>query len=357
MKKKEYKIVHIGAEINATSILIIYTGGTFGMVYDQNGQLIPFDFQSVLEKIPELRKLALNISVYSFPVPVDSSNIAIQHWQEMGDVIYANYTKYDGFVILHGTDTMAYSASALSFMFKHLKKPIIFTGAQIPIGATRSDARENLISALEFASLKLAGRPAVREVCIYFNHFLLRGNRAQKMRSSNFGAFESENYPVLAEAGVEIRFSENFLYKPNEEADLEYMSGMENDVMILKLFPNMSMDLVQSIMNLNLKGLVLESFGSGNVMNDNVFIDILEKRIKDGLIVLNVSQCSGGSVHHGRYATSGRLSRIGVVSGHDMTTEAAVTKMMYLLSRENTIEHTFYLIYKSMELSIFKLMW
>lgn len=336
----KFKVVNI-ATTSAdpkSSILLIYTGGTFGMVYDEEGSLAPFNFSLVLEKIPELHKLDLRLTVISFPDPVDSSNINVEQWRDMATIIRDNYHQFDGFVILHGTDTMAYSASAISFMLKGVNKPIIFTGAQIPIGATRSDARENLITALEIASERNGDHAMVTEVCLYFNYYLLKGNRAQKIRSSNFAAFESENFPYLAESGVEIVYNESYLKKYKDET-LKYSDKLDPNVIILKIFPNISVNVVRGMLSIpGLKGVILESYGSGNTMNDDWFIQELEGAIKNGIVILNVSQCIGGSVIQGRYETSKMLTEIGVISGSDITTEAAVAKMMHLLGNEKSIE-------------------
>lgn len=336
----KFKVVNIAttSEDPKSSILLIYTGGTFGMVYDDEGSLAPFNFSLVLEKIPELHKLDLKLTVISFPEPVDSSNINVEQWRDMASILTEYYHQFDGFVILHGTDTMGYSASAISFMLKGVNKPIIFTGAQIPIGATRSDARENLITALEIASEQNGEHAMVTEVCLYFNYYLLKGNRAQKIRSSNFAAFESENYPYLAESGVDIVYNESFLKKYKDEP-LKYSPKLDPNVIILKIFPNISPAVVKGMLNIpDLRGVILESYGSGNTMSYDWFTELLEEAIGRKIVILNVSQCIGGSVIQGRYETSKKLTEIGVISGLDITTEAAVAKMMHLLGNEKSIE-------------------
>ncbi|MFT6866112.1 MAG: L-asparaginase [Cyclobacteriaceae bacterium] len=337
-----YKIVNIRttAKIDPSeSVLIIYTGGTFGMVMDEEGALAPFNFGRVIERIPELKSLELKLTVISFPEPRDSSNIDCKDWQDMAYIIYENYSQYDGFVILHGTDTMAYTASALSFMLEGLNKPVILTGAQIPIGYIRSDARENLITALEIASKKEKGFPIINEVCIYFNYFLLRGNRSQKIRSSTFAAFQSQNYPYLAESGIDIEFRKSYLLPHNPKAKLKIKNNFDENVAILKMFPSISQAVVKSFFSIKgLRGVILETYGSGNTINHSWFLKMLEKAIKNGIVVFNVSQCSGGEVIMGRYETSKTLKDIGVVSGGDITTEAAITKLMFLLGNEPNVD-------------------
>lgn len=305
------------------------------MVQDATGALIPFNFGKVVERVPELKQLDIRLTVISFPEPIDSSNIQIQDWKDMAYIIEENYEQYDAFVVLHGTDTMAYSASMLSFMLKGLNKPVIFTGAQMPIGSIRSDARENLITALEIASSHENEKPIVSEVCVYFNYLLLRGNRSQKMRSSTFAAFESVNYPVLAEAGIEIEYNYTALMPYQDHTKLAVQYNMDPNVTILKIFPGITERSIRSILgDESIKGVVLESFGSGNTMKLSWFIDSLKKAIKEGKIILNVSQCIGGEVEQGKYETSKYLNDIGVVSGGDITTEAAVTKLMILIGSQ-----------------------
>jgi len=321
-----------------SSVLIIYTGGTLGMAYDSSGSLTPFNFGQILEKIPNLTSMNISITVISFPEPIDSSNIDIQHWVDIAYIIYENYDTYDGFVVLHGTDTMAYSASMLSYMLKGLNKPVIFTGAQLPISALRSDARENLMTSLEIAVSKSNGKPLVPEVCIFFNHMLLRGNRAKKVQSSHFDAFESENYPPLAEAGIVIDYNRPAI-RPFEEEKLRYLNKLDNKVIILKLFPGITPGVINSCLTIEgLRGVVLETFGSGNTPNNAWFIETLKKAVEKGLILFNVSQCNGGRVVQGSYQTSQDLVEIGILSGGDITTEAAITKMMFLLGSENDDE-------------------
>ncbi|WP_194776306.1 asparaginase [Pararhodonellum marinum] len=333
-----YKIVRLNTsakEAITSSVLIIYTGGTLGMAYDATGALVPFNFGQILEKIPNLTNMHIAITVISFPEPIDSSNVNMQHWMDMAYIIYENYDTYDGFVVLHGTDTMAYSASMLSYMLDGLSKPVIFTGAQLPISAMRSDARENLMTSLEIATAKANGKPIVPEVCIFFNHMLLRGNRAKKVQSVHFDAFESENYPPLAESGIVIDYNYAAIKPFKEGAQLKYRNRVDNRVMVLKLFPGITKNVLDSCFAIkNLRGVVLETYGSGNTPSEKWFLQSLEKAIDKGIIVLNVSQCNGGRVIQGRYETSKDLKRVGVLSGGDITTEAAITKMMHLLAHD-----------------------
>ncbi|WP_291783600.1 asparaginase [Cecembia sp.] len=330
-----YKIVRLNTAAKSditSSVLIIYTGGTLGMAYDDSGALVPFNFGQILEKVPSLTQMNIAITVISFPEPIDSSNVNMNHWVDMAYIIYENYDSYDGFVILHGTDTMAYSASMLSYMLQGLSKPVIFTGAQLPISAMRSDARENLMTSLEIATAKANGKPIVPEVCIFFNHMLLRGNRSKKVQSVHFDAFESENYPALAESGIVIDYNYAAITPFEEGARLKYFNKLDNHVLVLKLFPGITAEVLQSCLAIkDLKGVILETYGSGNSPSESWFLETLEEAVGRGIIILNVSQCNGGRVIQGRYQTSKDLLRIGVLSGGDITTEAAVTKMMFLL--------------------------
>ena len=332
-----YKTVSINTvapQPAATSVLVIYTGGTLGMVYDKNRQLIPFDFEQILEKVPELHQFDCQITVIAFEKPLDSANITPAHWLELANLIAENYEAYDGFVVLHGTDTMAYSASALSFLLENLSKPVVFTGAQLPVGAIRTDARVNLVTALEIASATPGnGKCIVPEVSIFFNDVLLRGNRAKKVETSRFDAFQSDNYPWLAKVGVSLDFNVNAILTAAHKP-LTIWQTLCSDVAILKLFPGISASLVSSILQTpNLKGVILETFGSGNAPTSDWFTALLRQAIERGIFILNVSQCSGGKVVQGKYATSRKMLEMGVLSASDMTSEAALTKMMYLLGK------------------------
>jgi L-asparaginase len=332
MNTKTILVNTSSSEKAKSKILVVYTGGTFGMAHDKDGALIPFDFGLILEHLPTLRTMALELTVVSFETPIDSSNVSPEHWQLLAQIIFDHYKTNDGFVILHGTDTMAYTASALSFMLEGLSKPVILTGAQLPISESRSDARENLITALEIASAKESGKPVVPEVCIYFDYELLRGNRSKKVESMQFDAFDSGNYPPLAKAGVKIDYNLSAIRKVDSISALKIHKSFDFNISIIKLFPGISEATVESILKTpNLKAVILETYGSGNAPTSSWLINTLKSAIERGIIILNISQCPGGMVLQGRYETSKDLLRIGVISGSDMTTEAAVTKLMLLL--------------------------
>ncbi|WP_293896837.1 asparaginase [Sporocytophaga sp.] len=316
-------------------LLIIYTGGTMGMHYDPMVKsLVPFNFSDIISTLPEVGRFNLTLEFISFLRPIDSSNMKPIHWIALAELIHEQYQKYDGFVILHGTDTMAYTASALSFMMENLNKPVIFTGAQLPLSEVRSDARENLVTAIEIAAARKDGKPVVKEVCIYFNHALMRGNRSKKLQSSHFDAFLSENYPNLAEAGVSIEFNETALYSPAYKPFKIY-TVLDSNVLIVKLFPGINKEVVECLFNTaGLKGVVLETFGSGNAPTDKWLEDVLKEASEKGIVILNVSQCIGGTVFQGRYDTSRHLEKSGVISGKNITTEAAITKMMFVLANK-----------------------
>jgi L-asparaginase len=322
------------------SILVIYTGGTIGMVQDPlSGSLIPIDFRHISDHVPELRKFGYDLHSVSFNPVQDSSNIDQGIWIKLAEIIEVNYNDFDGFVILHGTDTMAYSASALSFMLENLGKPVIFTGSQLPIGLLRTDGKENLITAIEIAAAKENKFPTVPEVCIYFDNKLTRGNRTTKMSAEHFDAFYSPNYPPLAEVGLHLKYSNNLIRYPGKDQKLIVHKTFDNNVAILKLFPGINEKLIKSVINTDgLRGLIIETFGSGNAPTYQWFIDYLRQFIDNGGIIFNVTQCQGGSVEMGLYETSRQMLAAGVVSGKDITSEASVTKLMHLLGRYQSID-------------------
>lgn len=318
-------------------ILLIYTGGTIGMIKDYESQALKaFNFDQIIEKIPELKQLNCEIETISFDEPIDSSNMNISYYIKIADILEQNYASFDGFVVLTGSDTMSYTSSAISFMLENLRKPVIFTGSQLPIGDLRTDAKENLITSIEIASSQKNGEPIVKEVGLYFEYKLYRANRTSKISAEQFEAFDSPNYPALAKSGVHLAFNTKRLLEGSTNSDdLIVRKKLDANIAILKIFPGITAPVIESILAVKgLKGIVLESYGSGNAPTYPWFIEKLEKAIDNGIHIVNVTQCYGGSVLMGHYETSTELKRIGVVDGKDITTESAIAKLMYLLGEE-----------------------
>lgn len=324
-----------------SALLLIYTGGTIGMKQDMKDlTLKPFDFSQILDEVPEIRKFAFKIDTYSFEPPIDSSDVEPSLWQDLARLIKEKYENYDGFIILHGTDTMSYSASALSFMLDGLTKPVIFTGSQLPIGVPRTDGKENLISAVEIASAKdEEGHPAVPEVCVCFDSLLMRGNRSTKVNSEVFRAFQSPNFPPLAEAGINIRYNNEYIRKPNDwYQSLTINTELDTRVSILKIHPGITPEVVRNILcGKDTRAIIMETYGSGNAPTRDWFLDIVKESSAMNKIIVNVTQCLAGTVNMNIYANGKALERAGVIDGYDSTTESALAKLFYLMgkSRDN----------------------
>ncbi|GAB6008610.1 asparaginase [Dysgonomonas reticulitermitis] len=323
-------------DVNA-HILLIYTGGTIGMVENPaTGSLEPFDFAHITKHLPELQRFKFQIDHIVFDPVIDSSDITPEHWKRIVHTIETNYTKYDGFVILHGTDTMAFTASALSFMIENLHKPVVLTGSQLPIGKLRTDAKENLITALEIAADKDSlGNPIVPEVCIFFQNDLLRGNRATKVNADNFNAFKSHNYSSLAKSGIQIRYNRKMIIQPDYEKSTRFHYRLDTRIASLRLFPGIDKQTVEAILGMkNLKAIILETYGSGNAPLSPWFLDLIRAAVKRGVVILNITQCDIGMVNMQLYETGRELLRAGAISGFDATFESAVAKLMFLIGHK-----------------------
>jgi L-asparaginase len=329
-------------------ILLIYTGGTIGMVKDyKTGALKTFNFDKLLNHIPEINHLKCTINSVSLNEPIDSSNMNPDNWVLIAEIIEDNYESYDGFVILHGSDTMSYTASAISFMFENLAKPVIFTGSQLPIGDLRTDAKENLITSIEIAASQENDKPIISEVCLYFEYKLYRANRTIKINAEHFEAFTSPNFPALGESGVHLKFNKQLINKPKEVKPLKVRKKLDNNIVILKIFPGITKAVVESILTIpKLRGVVLETYGSGNAPTEKWFVNLLKNASEKGIHIVNVTQCAGGNVIMGQYETSIELEKIGIISGNDITTESAIAKLMYLLG-ENIPKNKFKSIFET----------
>lgn len=323
-------------------ILIIYTGGTIGMIENPETHVLqPFDFSHLIDNVPKVKKLDYDIANIQFNPPIDSANISPEHWRDLARAIEENYDDFDGFVVLHGTDTMAFTASALSFMLENLHKPVIITGSQLPIGEVRTDGEENLITALQVAAARdKEGEPLVREVAILFENYLWRGNRSTKMSADNFNAFKSNNYPPLAKIGLGIHFNEEALYRVPSRRPMKVRYNMDPNVLFIDLFPGMKEETLRYLLDTpNVKGIVLRTYGAGNSPDDALFIKAIRDAVDRDIVILNVTQCVNGSVHTTLYNTGHCLAQAGAISGHDITSEAAITKMMYLFGMGLPPEH------------------
>jgi len=318
-----------------TKILLIYTGGTIGMVKDpETNSLIPLNFKHLTEQVPELKSFDCQLDSYEFNPPIDSSNVDPNFWVNLVRVIENEYSKYDGFVILHGTDTMAHTASALSFMIQNIDKPIILTGSQLPIGTIRTDGKENLITSIEIAMSKENNEPIIKEISVCFGNKLYRGNRISKINAEYFNAFSSENYPALAEIGINIHYKPYYFLKQKSK-ETTFNTLLDNNIAILKIYPGLSKAYVENIINIpNLKAIIIETYGAGNAPTTSWFIHELERASKKEIILINVTQCKSGSVNQGHYQTSLKLQKLGVISAKDMTIEAASAKLMHLLGNK-----------------------
>lgn len=317
-------------------VMLIYTGGTIGMIRNpESGALETFNFEHLRKHVPELNQFDYTIHSYQFNPPIDSSDMEPPLWIELVNIINANYELYDGFVILHGTDTMAYTASALSFMLENLAKPVILTGSQLPIGVLRTDGKENLITAIELAAASDdEGKPLVPEVCVFFGQHLFRGNRTTKSSSENFNAFSSYNYPALARTGININYNFQNIRKPDYTIPFTPHTEYDPNVLAITLFPGICRETIEHIFNSpHVKGYVLRTYGSGNAPQREWLINAIKKATSEGKVIVNVTQCQCGGVEMGLYETGIQLLQAGVVSGHEMTIEAAITKLMILFGR------------------------
>mgnify|MGYP002856665366 CR=1 FL=1 len=324
-----------------SKVLLIYTGGTIGMNRNpRTGALEPFDFEHLLSQVPELEQFQTEIATYQFSPPIDSSDMSPELWIQLARIIADSYGSYDGFVVLHGTDTMAFTASMLSFMLQDLSKPVIFTGSQLPIGMLRTDGKENLITSIEMAAAKHQdGTPMVPEVCVYFNGHLMRGNRTTKQSADEFNAFESFNYPHLADAGVQITYHDEFIHHPDHRRQLKVHCRLDPNVLIMSLFPGFREDLMRHIINTpGLRAIVLRTYGSGNAPQNPWLYSTLKEACQRGKVIINISQCLQGRVEMGRYDTGYHLQEAGVISGYDGTVESAVTKLMFLQGKYDDVE-------------------